>query len=238
MSGQHLVALFVSLVAGGSVPVSAQVLDGAPSPGAASHGGFNFELKDHPQLTIGRSVELEFQGKFEIEHGIDPFAAENKLEFDTARRRIGVAGTLFDRVGFQLEREIVDDRPWRDAFVSFRATRSASVQAGRFKAPFSREQLTSSVRLDFVSRAAAPVALSPGRQVGVMTEGKLTQFVAFNRDSSAQIAKPRATCRCWPPESLPDPSEPAGRDCAISSSACPPPAAVFQRDWAVLTVVL
>jgi len=129
-----------------------------------------FDLKEHPTLTLGRALTLNFQGKFDVDSGV----AREELgdsQLDLGRRRVGLSGSLFEIVEFQLEREIGDGDPWRDAFIAARVTRSFAVQAGKFKAPYSRAQLTSSRKLDFVNRPLAATSLSPGRQIGVMAEG-------------------------------------------------------------------
>jgi phosphate-selective porin OprO and OprP len=51
--------------------------------------------------------------------------------------------------------------------------RALRVRAGRFKVPFSVEQLTSGADLDFIRRASVVTDLSPARDVGVMLHGRL-----------------------------------------------------------------
>lgn len=96
---------------------------------------------------------------------------DDRLSFQ--RGRVGVAGALFDRVEFQIEREIGSSRPWRDVFADVTFSRQLHVQAGHFKVPFSREQLTSMYESDFTSRSAAIDELVPLRATGVMVHGQL-----------------------------------------------------------------
>ena len=107
----------------------------------------------------------------------DPDAAtllfDERLSFP--RKRVGVEGVLFDRLSFQVEREIDDPRPWRDVFADVRITRALHVRAGHFKVPFSLEQLTSGTDLDFIARTAAVSDLSPSRDLGVMLHGRVAQ---------------------------------------------------------------
>ena len=63
--------------------------------------------------------------------------------------------------------------PWRDVYADVKVNRALHIQAGRFKVPFSLEQLTSGTELDFIARAAAVSDLSPSRDIGVMVHGRL-----------------------------------------------------------------
>lgn len=131
-----------------------------------------FELDEHPRLRLGRAATVDFTAKFDLESGFvgDEIATDPQL--DLARRRLGVSGELFHVLEFEIERELEDRDAWRDVFVAARMTKYLALKAGKFKAPFSRAQLTSSHKLDFVHRPLAATALSPGRQVGLLAEGK------------------------------------------------------------------
>lgn len=136
-----------------------------------------FELAEHPRLRLGRAATLDFKAKFDIDSGFmgDEIAADPQL--DLARRRLGVSGALFHVLEFEIERELGDRDPWRDVFVAGRMTKHLAVKAGKFKAPYSRAQLTSSHKLDFIHRPLAATALSPGRQLGILAEGKFRSKV-------------------------------------------------------------
>jgi phosphate-selective porin OprO and OprP len=62
---------------------------------------------------------------------------------------------------------------WKDVYVDARVTKAIRVQAGRFKLPLGHEELTGETNLDFVRRSLAARVLSPGRDVGIMTHGRL-----------------------------------------------------------------
>lgn len=91
--------------------------------------------------------------------------------FSVPRSRFGVAGELFGRVEFQVEHDMTRDGVWRDLYAEYRVSRQFRVRAGQFKAPFSREQLTSIYDLDFAVRSAVVNNLVPLREVGVMAHG-------------------------------------------------------------------
>lgn len=93
---------------------------------------------------------------------------------DLRRGRIGVSGTVFTRLEYEVEHDFsYDDRPWRDAYVNARFGRGLEIRGGRFKVPFSRDQLTGAAELDFLSRSIATRSLAPGRDLGVMAHGRL-----------------------------------------------------------------
>ncbi len=112
-----------------------------------------------------------------------PSIGFDEASVEWADRRIGVEGTAFKRLTFELSRELSDDfgeppvgggeTAWKDAYVKARVSRALIVGAGRFKQPFGREALTGETNLDFVYRSLASRVLTPGRDVGVMSEGRL-----------------------------------------------------------------
>jgi phosphate-selective porin OprO/OprP len=59
-----------------------------------------------------------------------------------------------------------------DAWINYRFTDAAQIQAGQFKIPFSREELTSDGALQFVDRANAVDAFKPSYDVGTMVQGR------------------------------------------------------------------
>ena len=157
----------VIVVTASGSPLHAQ--NSAP-PGSDPHP-VRFEFREHPRLVVGRALHLDFEGKFEIDSASLDRDAASDSRLDIGRRRVGVSGSAFRILEFQIERELVDDDPWRDVYVAAHLKKRLTVKAGKFKAPYSHEQLTGSLRLDFIYRPLAVTALSPGRQVGVLAEG-------------------------------------------------------------------
>jgi len=135
--------------------------------------GPGFDLAEHPRLVFGRALTLDFQGKLDFDGMAFPIDERGHPSYEVARHRLGVSATLFDRLSFELESELVGDHPWRDVVLTAQVTESLAVRAGKFKVPFSLAQTTSSLKLDFVHRPLAAEALAPGRQVGVTVEGAL-----------------------------------------------------------------
>jgi phosphate-selective porin OprO and OprP len=92
---------------------------------------------------------------------------------DLSRRRVGVNGHIGTRVRFEIERELGRDRPWRDVFVEYRVQPALRIRGGQFKLPFSLEATTGAADLDFVYRSRAAAQLAPGRDQGVMAQGRV-----------------------------------------------------------------
>jgi len=153
-----------------------------------------------PTILIGDwsriDVHARLQSDYLVRNEADPDAATLGFEdrLSLARKRVGVEGMLFDRVGFQVEGEIGDSQPWRDVYADVKVNRALHIQAGRFKVPFSLEQLTSGTELDFIARAAAVSDLSPSRDIGVMVHGRLAdRMVKYE----AGVFEVHAASRLW-----------------------------------------
>lgn len=138
----------------------------------------------HPSWTPVAGVTLDFKARIETEiRASTPASGFDSGEIEWQDRRIGVEGTAFKRFTFEISRELGDDfesahdlsekTRWRDVYGNMRVSRAFNLQAGRFKLPFGREELTGETNLDFVHRSLAARVLSPGRDAGVMAHGRL-----------------------------------------------------------------
>lgn len=138
--------------------------------------GIRIALWDRPSLRIGDDrlrVDVRIKVHGEFFRGFEPPIEADYGLFRFSRKRVALEGHFLKAFEYQLERELGErKRPWRDLFVNFRYVRDLQVQAGRFKLPFSRDELTSSTDLDFVHRSILASALAPGRDVGVMVHGR------------------------------------------------------------------
>jgi phosphate-selective porin OprO/OprP len=152
------------------VPARAQ--DDAASQSNDTGGRIAFRFERHPSLRLGDIARVDAMAKVQLDwrtFAVDPSAPT----FDLHRARIGLSGNVLKLVEYQLEREIGDDTdPWRDAFVNVNAARALEIRAGRFKMPFSLDQLTGAMDLDFAYRSLAASSLAPGRDVGATVHGR------------------------------------------------------------------
>lgn len=95
--------------------------------------------------------------------------------FSVENMRLSLSGNLDERWHYQVQVNFVKAPSLLDANLSYRLNQSFGVKIGRFKAPFSKEYLTSAANIDFVNRSQVVAQLAPGRQVGVQLAG-----AAFN----------------------------------------------------------
>jgi phosphate-selective porin OprO/OprP len=130
---------------------------------------------DNRPVVRAGPLEVSLRARLQADHRSSdaPFLAPDESAFSITRRRIGVEGSLAGVLDFEIEREINADDPWRDVFVNYSQFDAIQVQAGKFKIPFSLDELTSVVSLDFVLRSMLGSYLSPGRDRGVMLHGRV-----------------------------------------------------------------
>ncbi len=151
------------------VPPAASLQAPAPPPRRV-----RADLLPAPRLRFGNVLSIELIAKVQADVSrFDPVVDEADQAFDWRRRRFGVKGELFDRVTFEVERELGDDEdPWRDAYVDVKAVDLFNLKAGHFRVPFSLDGLTGSTGHDFVNRSLGARTIVPGRDLGVMAHGR------------------------------------------------------------------
>lgn len=170
---------------------------------AQSEGGKDIPTKrpKHPSVSISDAVTIDFTARIEGHvRGATPAVGLDGAQADWQDRRFGIQGTAFKRFEFEVSREFGQDfetpddssekTAWRDVYVDARLTKAFRLEAGQFKLPFGREELTAEANLDFAYRSLAARVLSPGRDPGVMAHGRLFdktleyQAGYFTRDGS------------------------------------------------------
>lgn len=131
-----------------------------------------FRLRD-VSLQYGRKFHLDFKTRMRGEFRTsDAAISKDTLDtLDIARRRIGVEGEILKAVAFKVDRELSEVDPWRDAYVDFTQLREAQFRYGQFKMPFSLDENTGSLNLDFAYRSSAATLLAPSRAKGWMVHG-------------------------------------------------------------------
>jgi phosphate-selective porin OprO/OprP len=159
--------------------------------------GFRFVFNDRPSFRFGDVLRIDL--RFRLQGDFRWFSPDPRTEdvFDLTRRRAAVSGTLFRHLEYEFERELRDRGPWRDVFVDFTRFDALQVKAGKFKIPFSLEEVTGSTQLDFIHRSLLATYLAPSRDIGVMVHGRLfDRFLAyevggFNQDGeNARLTEP------------------------------------------------
>ena len=126
-----------------------------------------------PSLRIG-----EFRADLGVRFHFDQRGLDNDPvgpeDFIWRRARVALEGRIYDDLEYEVDTELRDtERPWRDVFLNYRRFNEAEFQAGKFKVPFGRDQLTSVFANSFISRSLIGSQLTPGRDKGVMVHGEL-----------------------------------------------------------------
>jgi hypothetical protein len=115
-----------------------------------------------PYLRIG--LVLQTTGNFQIERE----AGTNGFELTNLRLKL--SGKFDKGIGYAIQTSFTRSPSILDARIYYEIDKSFIVDAGLYKAPFSREFLISTPYTDFVSRAQL-TALVPNRQIGVTARG-------------------------------------------------------------------
>jgi phosphate-selective porin len=161
----------LSLLATLVLPATGMAQESAEKPAESPPKGA-LRMAESPSLRLGDHLRVDLHARVQTDLRLDD-SDRSSDAFSWGSRRVGLEGVLFKRVEFQIERELKDDKPWRDVFADVRLHRVLRIRAGRFKVPFSMERTTSAFELDFVTRAAPVADLAPGRETGVMAHGRL-----------------------------------------------------------------
>jgi len=158
--------LFVLPAAVSAQDSKSQGADGKPH-------GLRLEWTHRPSLRAGDMLRVDFRLK--LQGDFREFSSEDDRPdtFAMSRRRIGIQGNFLKHFEYQVERELKRENAWRDVFLNFRYFRDVQIQAGKFKVPFSLDQLTGEVNQDFVYRSRLGDLLAPGRDIGVMVHGSV-----------------------------------------------------------------
>lgn len=179
---------------------SAAALAQNADAGDSSHG-VQFRWREHPEVVWG-PVTVSFRANLKADARRSQAALEHDGDtFDVGRRRVSMRGRVGPRLGFQVERELESAEPWRDVFMSYLATPRIELRAGQFKLPFGLEETTGGSQLKFLYRSNVSRRLAPGRDPGVMVEGRLRgkrvgyEVGLFAHDGNN--ARPRNTTRVY-----------------------------------------
>ena len=150
-------------------------LSGAQTPDTPDEPakGARVEWDPRPSIRIGNVARVDLRIKLQAEmRRVSPDQPLPGGTFEFFRRRAGLEGTLFNRVDFQIERELQSRGAWRDVFLNVRLARAVELRAGKFKIPFGLEETTSTTDLDFAYRTLGSQELTPAREIGAMAHGR------------------------------------------------------------------
>ena len=149
------------------------------------HG--TFAWRAHPTIQIG---SLRLAGEFKLQEdghasydGAGAIAGLQPWEFH--RNRIGVKGKYGKKIDFEIEYELTEKEltekdillgltpksQWKDVDLNYSYFKNAQVTLGKFKIPYSLDELTGVTHNDFIYRSLGALYLAPGRDIGTMMHG-------------------------------------------------------------------
>lgn len=159
----------------------AAVLFAAPAAAQQKPVETGLVWNNRPSIVFARNVNVDLRMKIELDwREFDPKLPEDTFENQT--RRLGLKGELTRHVEYEMEREIRKDGEWKDVYAIWRTFDIVRVQVGRFKVPFSVEQLTGKTSTDFAYRSIAVSTIPPARDTGAMASGRF-----FGRDLTYEV---------------------------------------------------
>lgn len=151
--------------------------------------GLRFEFRNHPSIRDGDWLRVDLRLKVQYDfRTFDPeFAADEGGLANLRRLRVGVEGYVTKSLEYAVERELRNEvgdllnlrhrethALWRDVYGNFRYFRRVQLRFGQFKIPFGMDQLKYGTNGEFVNRSLIGNFLAPGRDVGVMLHGRLS----------------------------------------------------------------
>jgi phosphate-selective porin OprO/OprP len=97
-------------------------------------------------------------------------------QFNVRRARIELYGQFFQWIELKIEPDFTDSQPLRDVYLDVRFFPEFRLRGGQFKVPFSLEELTSDLHIDFVERSLIN-ELAPSYDRGIMGYGSAVQGI-------------------------------------------------------------
>jgi phosphate-selective porin OprO and OprP len=148
-------------------------------------------------LEYGRKTRIDFRAKMRAETRASDAAITKATlnDLDIPRKRVGVDGQIMGALAFKVDRELDSIRPWRDAYVDITKLGEAQFRFGQFKMPFSIDETTGSLDLEFAYRSTTATLLAPSRAKGWMVHGDTFdraigyEYGVFTTDGSNAIAR-------------------------------------------------
>lgn len=163
-----------------TVSSAARAQTEASAPASGYDGGFFIgSADDRFALEIGVRVQARFAAA-----SVDPGGGadrEGESAFSIRRGRLTLEGHAYSpAIEYKFQTDFGEgDLELVDFFVDFHASEPAVIRVGQFKRPFSRQQITSSGRLELVDRAITHSAFDIGRDIGVMVHNSYEDSPEF-----------------------------------------------------------
>ena len=150
--------------------------------------GFGFTTGDgqHSIKLTGR-IQADYRWKeAPADYNLGTYGTEDRDTasgangFELRRARFGVQGFMYKDINYKAEWNLVGGAPVVDeAFANFAYYKPVQLTVGRFKQPFSMEQMTSSNSLDFAERSYVDQNGVPAKKLGAMLSGEPIKGITY-----------------------------------------------------------
>ncbi|MFT6398431.1 MAG: hypothetical protein ACJAYU_003189 [Bradymonadia bacterium] len=145
-------------------------------PTAGYRSGFFIRSNDEPfDLRINGRVQARYQ------HVATEGEDTNEGAFSIPRARLTFSGHAFaDELSYKFELDFGKGTfATKDFYLDYAFNPNIRLRIGQYKLPFSRQQLNSSGRLDFVDRSITNRSFGAGRDIGIMVHNGYTSSPEF-----------------------------------------------------------
>ena len=148
--------------------VPALVIPAAASAETGYDGGFFVEGEKGDS-----TFKLRLNGRLQTRLTLEMFEADDKdaeIALALQRARIGFEGHLFSKdLTYKFQADFGGGKVGlKDYYWNYAFTERVQLRAGQWKKPFSRQQITSSGKLELVDRASTDKAFGAGRDIGLL----------------------------------------------------------------------
>jgi phosphate-selective porin OprO/OprP len=148
-------------------------------------------------LEYGRKARIDFRTRLRAEmRASDAAIVKDSInDLDIPRKRVGVDGQVMGALAFKVDRELDDTNPWRDVYLDVTKVGEAQFRYGQFKMPFSIDETTGSLDLEFAYRSTTATLLAPSRAKGWMAHGDTFdraigyEYGVFDSDGSNAVVR-------------------------------------------------
>jgi phosphate-selective porin OprO and OprP len=151
-----------------AAPVSGQAAPGGNGAGSGAASSGSVAAQEQPPFTMNIGARVQVRYSY-----LDRDEQEAAGSFGIRRGRLSLAGAAYQRFDYAVQLELAGGSArLLDANIRYRLAPMATLWFGQGKAPFGRQQLTSSGNLHMVDRSITDGRFSAGRQVGVAVLGQ------------------------------------------------------------------
>jgi len=164
-----------------SLPLLSQEVDAAQgaSPSAGYKKGFFIKSADSKfKLVIQNRVQTRLS--WETSNGFDELS-DDEMAFAIQRARLTMKGHAFNEdITYKFQTDYgKGNASLKDFFVNVRFSKSLHLRVGQWKRPFSRQQMTSSGKQEFVDRAITDKGFGSGRDIGFAVHNNYEKSPTF-----------------------------------------------------------